>query len=65
MLAAFGVDRARLLSNNPDKAAQLTRHGIEVTEEVPTAIHRSPDNHRYLAAKARRAANGADLIPGG
>ena len=65
MLAALGVDRVRLLSNNPDKAAQLTRHGIVVTEEVPTAIHRSPDNHRYLAAKARRAADVAEILSGG
>ncbi len=65
MLAALGVGRVRLLSNNPDKAAQLTRHGIEVSEEVPTAIHRSPDNHRYLAAKALHAARVAEARSGG
>src|SRR6188472_3202288 len=30
MLAALGVDRVALLSNNPDKAEQLARHGIAV-----------------------------------
>jgi GTP cyclohydrolase II len=52
MLAALGVTRLALLSNNPDKVAQLTAHGLEV-ELVPTAVHLSPANARYLAAKAR------------
>jgi GTP cyclohydrolase II len=56
MLIALGVTRTALLTNNPDKAAQLRRHGITVTEQVPTGIFRSPDNGRYLAAKAQRAA---------
>jgi GTP cyclohydrolase II len=34
MLGALGVDRLALLSNNPDKAAQLARHGITVAEHV-------------------------------
>jgi GTP cyclohydrolase II len=57
MLAALGIDRLALLSNNPDKAAQLTRHGVEVTERVPTAVHLSTANARYLATKARRGAH--------
>ncbi|GAA3003767.1 GTP cyclohydrolase II [Kitasatospora albolonga] len=51
MLTALGTPRIRLLSNNPDKAAQLTAHGIEVTEHVPTGVHVSPANLRYLRAK--------------
>jgi len=42
MLTALGVTRLRLLSNNPDKAAQLERLGVAVTERVPTAVHLSP-----------------------
>ena len=52
MLAALGVSRLSLLSNNPDKGAQLSAHGLSV-ELVPTAVHLSPSNARYLAAKAR------------
>ena len=37
MLRALDVTRIRLLSNNPDKAAQLTAHGITVAEQVQTA----------------------------
>ncbi|MDQ0692970.1 hypothetical protein [Arthrobacter sp. W4I7] len=51
MLSALGANSIRLLSNNPDKAAQLTAHGISVSEQVPTGVHLSAANHRYLAAK--------------
>ena len=46
----------RLLSNNPDKAVQLDRHGVTVVEEVPTAVHLNAANARYLATKAAAAA---------
>jgi GTP cyclohydrolase II len=52
MLHALGVDRIALLSNNPDKAAQLAEHGVDVTERVRTGVHLGPANARYLAAKA-------------
>ena len=47
--------RIALLSNNPDKAAQLTRLGVDVTERVPTGVFLSPANADYLAAKAAKA----------
>jgi GTP cyclohydrolase II len=52
MLLALGIPAVRLLSNNPDKAVQLNRHGVTVVEEVPTAVHLSSANARYLATKA-------------
>jgi GTP cyclohydrolase II len=55
MLRALDVDRVALLSNNPDKADQLARHGLTVVERVPTAVHLTSGNARYLAAKARHA----------
>ena len=54
MLHGLGVDRIVLLSNNPDKARQLRASGIAVDDCVPTGLHLSPVNHRYLAAKAGR-----------
>jgi GTP cyclohydrolase II len=53
MLLALGVDRLNLLSNNPDKAAQLEAAGIRVHLRVPTGVHLSSGNGGYLAAKAR------------
>src|SRR5215213_1319257 len=61
MLRTVGVDRVALLSNNPDKAAQLTAHGISVTEQVPTGVHLSAANHRYLAAKRDHTADTLNL----
>ena len=51
MLAALGAPRIRLLSNNPDKALQLDALGIEIEEQLPTEVHLSPANLRYLQAK--------------
>ncbi|MEV4662692.1 GTP cyclohydrolase II [Micromonospora echinofusca] len=61
MLAALGVDRVALLSNNPDKAAQLTRLGVAVAERVPTGVYLSGANAGYLAAKAGRGGHALDL----
>ena len=57
MLKALDVHEISLLSNNPDKAAQLTRLGITVAAEVPTAVHFSATNARYLETKASRGAH--------
>jgi GTP cyclohydrolase II len=51
MLQALGVHRIRLLTNNPDKVRQLRRSGIVVTVQ-PTGVYPTPDNVRYLRAKA-------------
>ena len=54
MLHTLGVSRVALLSNNPDKARQLSDCGVTVVEQVPTLVHVSAANHRYLETKARR-----------
>ena len=61
MLAALGVDRLALLTNNPDKAAQLTAHGLDVVSRVPTAVHLTASNRRYLRAKAGRGSHALEL----
>ncbi len=61
MLLAVGADRIRLLSNNPDKAAQLAAHGIGVDERVATGVHLSAANRRYLAVKRDHTAHTLDL----
>ncbi len=54
MLGLFGVRQLDLLSNNPDKAAQLARHGIGVRERVRTGVFANENNVRYLRAKAEQ-----------
>ena len=61
--AALGANRIGLLSNNPDKGAQLARLGITIARQVPTALHLTGTNAAYLATKARRG--GHDLLSRG
>jgi GTP cyclohydrolase II len=61
MLRALGVSRVALLSNNPDKARQLSSWGLTVVEQVPTGVHVSAANHRYLETKARRGGHTLEL----
>lgn len=61
MLTALGVRRLTLLSNNPDKAAQLEKLGIRVVGQAPTDVHLNAANRRYLAAKAKRGGHVLDL----
>jgi len=52
MLAALGVTRLDLLSNNPDKAAQLRDLGLSVRRSIPTGVFAGESNLRYLHTKA-------------
>ncbi len=61
MLHALQVDRLRLLSNNPDKESQLLDLEVDVLERVPTRVHLSPVNERYLATKSVRGAHSLRL----
>jgi GTP cyclohydrolase II len=63
MLHALGASRIRLLSNNPDKGAQLEALGITISGQVPTALHLTEANAAYLAAKTWRG--GHDLLTRG
>lgn len=65
MLLALGVERIDLLSNNPDKAAQLTAYGIRVEHHVRTGMHLGAVNAAYLAAKAGRGGHDLPLGHGG
>lgn len=53
MLKALGVARITLLSNNPDKKAQLEAAGIAVERQLPTGVFESANNRSYLEAKVR------------
>ena len=57
MLAALGITQIKLLSNNPDKRAQLCAHGIEVVTQLRTGVFLTSANSGYLRAKARFASH--------
>ncbi len=61
MLFALGLTRIRLLSNNPDKRAQLIACGIDVVGLVPTGVFVGPHNRRYLEAKVSHTRHTIDL----
>jgi GTP cyclohydrolase II len=54
MLKLIGQTRIRLLTNNPEKVAQLAAHGIDVAERVPHHLPANPHNARYLETKRDR-----------
>ncbi|OIJ92336.1 GTP cyclohydrolase II [Streptomyces monashensis] len=54
MLRALGHTCVDLLTNNPDKARQLTARGITVRRTHPTGVHINPHNRAYLTAKAEK-----------
>jgi GTP cyclohydrolase II len=54
MLKALGVNRVRLLSNNPEKLEALERAGIEVLERVPCEVAASPQAEEYLKTKKEK-----------
>lgn len=57
MLTALGVGAVDLLTNNPDKPAQLRSYGVDVRAVVPTKVHASDANVRYLQAKVSHTAH--------
>jgi GTP cyclohydrolase II len=61
MLRALGLARISLLSNNPDKRAQLVAHGIDVARLVPTGVFVGEHNRRYLEAKVAHTRHTIDL----
>ena len=61
MLHALGASRVALLSNNPDKIRQLRACGVTVVAQVPTGVHVSAANVRYLETKAHRGGHTLDV----
>lgn len=54
ILADLGATRVRLLTNNPDKCAGLSEHGVRVLERVAISPVENPHNVRYLHTKRDR-----------
>ncbi|WP_419931548.1 bifunctional 3,4-dihydroxy-2-butanone-4-phosphate synthase/GTP cyclohydrolase II [Candidatus Poriferisodalis sp.] len=54
ILAELGVQRMRLMTNNPNKIGGLSGYGLEVVERVPTSSNANPYNRAYLRTKKMR-----------
>lgn len=55
MLRMLGIERLRLITNNPEKLDALARHGVAVVERVPSSVPANRHNLFYLETKARRS----------
>jgi len=54
MLSELGVNKIRLLTNNPKKVVGLQGHGLEIVEQLPIRMSPNPHNARYLKTKKDR-----------
>lgn len=61
MLLALGVEKIKLVTNNPRKVTELSKHGIEVSEVVNTSAHLKAGNENYLKAKVSHGKHMLDL----
>ena len=61
MLNALGVNKVKLMTNNPRKVKELTEAGIEIASQVGTSAHIKEGNEAYLAAKVSRGSHMLDL----
>ncbi|MDF2443804.1 MAG: 3,4-dihydroxy 2-butanone 4-phosphate synthase / cyclohydrolase [Subtercola sp.] len=61
ILSDLGLDRVRLLTNNPDKVHQLEALGITIAEREPLIVGRGGSNAGYLDTKRDRMGH---LLPG-
>lgn len=60
MLRQLGIEKVRLMTNNPRKIAALQQLGISVVERLPLIVNRNPFNDRYLDTKTFKLGH---LIP--
>jgi len=54
MLASLGVQKIKLMTNNPKKIIGLEGYGIKISERVPIRIAPNPHNEKYLNTKSEK-----------
>jgi 3,4-dihydroxy 2-butanone 4-phosphate synthase / GTP cyclohydrolase II len=64
ILRDLGLQKLRLMTNNPRKVVGLEGYGLEVVERVPLEVGKHVHNARYLATKKTKMGHMLDLPPG-
>ena len=66
ILRGVDIDKVSLLTNNPDKVAQLRSLDIDVIEQMPLVAGLSEENFGYLTTKVERMGHviDADVLNG-
>ena len=54
ILAALGVHKIRILTNNPGKRAGISGYGVEIVERVPLEVEPNANNVEYLRTKKEK-----------
>lgn len=54
ILKHFGIQRIRLMTNNPVKLQALASHDLQIVERVPLEIPPNRENHHYLMTKKKK-----------
>jgi 3,4-dihydroxy 2-butanone 4-phosphate synthase/GTP cyclohydrolase II len=57
ILRDMGIQKMRLMTNNPTKRAGLIGYGLEIVENVGLAVKPNPHNKKYLATKRDKMCN--------
>jgi GTP cyclohydrolase II len=61
MLASLGVSSIELMTNNPNKIAQLEQLGVKISRRIPHVIPPNDFNRFYLQTKAHRSGHYIDF----
>ncbi|MGH9464585.1 MAG: bifunctional 3,4-dihydroxy-2-butanone-4-phosphate synthase/GTP cyclohydrolase II [Thermoanaerobaculia bacterium] len=62
ILRDLGLQRLRLLTNNPEKQAALGAYGLEILERLPLEIPPTPESREYLKAKRDKLGHHLKLV---
>ncbi|MBC7361845.1 MAG: bifunctional 3,4-dihydroxy-2-butanone-4-phosphate synthase/GTP cyclohydrolase II [Candidatus Aminicenantes bacterium] len=62
ILAALGIRKIRLITNNPRKFRGLSGYGLEIVERVPLQIPPTEENLEYLKTKKEKLGHLLDII---
>jgi 3,4-dihydroxy 2-butanone 4-phosphate synthase/GTP cyclohydrolase II len=62
VLAALGVRKIRLITNNPRKYIGLAGYGLEIVERVPLEVEPNASNLRYLKTKKEKMGHILDRV---
>ncbi len=64
ILGSLHVRSIELMTNNPQKVADLTRHGVRVVGRIPLVIPPNEHNEAYLETKRKRMGHLLDVEQG-
>jgi 3,4-dihydroxy 2-butanone 4-phosphate synthase/GTP cyclohydrolase II len=54
ILRHYGIDTARLLTNNPSKCDALAHYGVTISERIPLEVKPTTENRTYLQTKKKK-----------